>query len=156
MVARILCDVSSGGFDERGDGATNAFGKSVAYSDQLKALHIVASAARRRRPNLNELGKATRRLWGEDESGSEPDGLSVNSNETPIGLGGYDRPIESVENTDEIAARYRENNDPEMFCAYCEKTFRSRDIAKAFAWFRAHDCDGEGVDIEDWHGKDNG
>lgn len=76
------------------------------------------------------------------------DSLSVNCTKTPIGLGGYDRPRESVENIEEIAARYREKRDPLIRCAYCGNELRSKQIGRAIAWFRTHKCDGEGEQLE--------
>ena len=79
-----------------------------------------------------------------------PLSLSVNSKETPLGLGGYDRPLERCENADEVIARYREVGRPTIYCAYCDDSITVRNVADALSWFRLHECAGEGTSIEDW------
>ena len=89
-------------------------------------------------------------IRAEARAGLIPESISVNSDDTPIGLGGYDRPPEIIENIDEIAARFRENARPQLVCAYCEDTIRTRDMTEAIRWFHDHTCGGEGVSIEEW------
>jgi hypothetical protein len=79
-----------------------------------------------------------------------PMSLSVNSDDTPIGLGGYDRPPERIENVDEIEARFRENLRPLLVCSYCGSRLQTQDSTVARSWFKSHACEGEGVDIEEW------
>lgn len=86
----------------------------------------------------------------EGDAGLLPFSLSVNSKETPLGLGGYDRPIARCENADEVIARYREVRQPTIYCAYCENSIRVLNVADAIAWFRTHKCAGEGTSIDDW------
>jgi hypothetical protein len=81
----------------------------------------------------------------ERDYGLVPMSLSANSRETPLGLGGYDRPREVVENGDEIVARYRESRRPVLECAYCgERIKDTLRLDDALRWFRTHACEGEG------------
>lgn len=80
----------------------------------------------------------------ERDYGLLPLSLSVNSQETPLGLGGYERPLERCENADEIISRYGEKKQPTIFCAYCDQSIRTRNVSDALAWFRIHKCSGEG------------
>lgn len=79
-----------------------------------------------------------------------PDSLTPNSNETPLGLGGYDRPPERCENADEVLARFSEVQRPLVVCAYCDQSIRTRKPDEALAWFQTHPCSGEGVDPVEW------
>lgn len=89
-------------------------------------------------------------VLAEQAYGLIPDSLTPNSAETPLGLGGYDRPKHVVENADEIIAQFREHKRPEIRCAYCDESIQTRNPADALAWFRTHACSGEGVDPVEW------
>ena len=87
----------------------------------------------------------------ERDYGLLPLSLSVNSKETPLGLGGYERPLERCENADEIIRRYSEVKQPTIYCAYCDNSIQVRALSDALAWFRTHECSGEGEVVTTWH-----